>query len=400
MDPSLPDIPEENNGSEDRADSSALEECKAVFRLAALASRDIIYDWILEESPSTPIEDEEEAAALELLGETFLSEIRRRPSLIHQDDRAEVLESLDRTLKGTENCWIREYRVLFPDGDYRMVRDRGYIIRDPKGLARRIVGALSPVVPSTEEIQATEIKSATLGDAATKPLEFSTENLQRLATVGLLTAEVAHELGGPLSAIINFTEIAKRAGDDNPELRQEAIEVIRSEAQRCSRLVSNVLQSAQRTDTVPIATDLSELVERMQMLVEKKAQVAGIRFTTNLPDNLPAVAVHPDEIVQLLLNLTINAIDACQSDDEITVTLATDDDTITIVVADTGCGIPPEQQEKIFEPFYTTKSDQGGTGLGMSVCSDIVARHGGILDLESSPQQGTTVTIRLPREPA
>jgi two-component system NtrC family sensor kinase len=169
---------------------------------------------------------------------------------------------------------------------------------------------------------------------------------------------------------------------------------------RCKRITHNLLRFSRRTRSVIEKVDLNSFLEEVVELMEREARSSGIKFQTDLDENLKPVLSDPSQLQQVFLNLITNAIDAHDGKPYGTVRIATraDDEhrKVHIVFADTGSGIPKEILSKIFDPFFTTKAVGKGTGLGLSICYSIMQRLGGSISVKSQVGQGTEFTLTVP----
>jgi two-component system NtrC family sensor kinase len=231
----------------------------------------------------------------------------------------------------------------------------------------------------------------------------------KMASVGELSAGVAHEINNPLAIILTERQILLDTVQQTTTLEASfkeellrALAQIDTQVHRCKRLTHNLLRFSRRTksavEPVSINAFLGEVVE----LMEREACANGIRFVTDFEESLPSVRSDPSQLQQVFLNLITNAIDAQEGKPQGSIRLQTrarDGSGVEVVVADTGCGIRPEHLDKIFDPFFTTKPVGKGTGLGLSICYSIVQRLGGEISVESEPGTGTTFTLFLPLLP-
>jgi signal transduction histidine kinase len=224
--------------------------------------------------------------------------------------------------------------------------------------------------------------------------------LQRVSSLGVLAGSICHELNNALTPILNYAKLGLRNPD--PDFRQRAFEKILEAAQRASAISGGVLGVARPRADRREPTDLVRLVEEVLLLVNKDLSRHRVHVDFQAIGR-PHARVNPAQIQQVLLNLVINARQAMPSGGTARVRVGTDASgrLAEVSVSDTGIGIAPADLRRIFEPFFTTKTGpddtgQGGTGLGLSVCRDIVESHHGRLRAESRQGQGTTFTLRLP----
>lgn len=223
---------------------------------------------------------------------------------------------------------------------------------------------------------------------------------QRLSSVGALASSVAHEFNNILTTIINYARLGLRAEND-PAARTQAFERILKGGQRAATIVNSMLGFARNHSTQRTPTDLVRLVEEVLLLTEKDLSKHRIQVETKYHDR-PVVRVIPGQIEQILLNLVINARQAMPQGGRLRIEVRSNPRTgyAEVRIADTGVGIAPDQLRLIFEPFYTTKEPDehghGGTGLGLSVCRQIIEQHRGRIRVESVLGKGSTFTVKLP----
>ncbi|MCU0563665.1 MAG: ATP-binding protein [Desulfobacterales bacterium] len=232
----------------------------------------------------------------------------------------------------------------------------------------------------------------------------------KLASIGELSAGVAHEINNPLAIILTERQLlldaARQAPIADPELREQfddSMSQIDIQVQRCKRITQNLLRFSRRTQSVIESVDLNAFIQEVVDLMEREARTSGIKFFCEPDRSLPPLLSDPSQLQQVFLNLITNAIDAHDGKPYGTIRIATRADAggraAVVTVADTGSGIPPEHLNRIFDPFFTTKTVGKGTGLGLSICFGIVKRLGGSLSVRSDVGQGTEFTIVLPFTP-
>lgn len=223
---------------------------------------------------------------------------------------------------------------------------------------------------------------------------------QRLSSVGALASSVAHEFNNILTTIINYAKLGMR-GNLEPAQKQ-AFEKILKGGQRAATIVNSMLGFARNHSSHREETDIVKLAEEVLLLAEKDLSKHRIQVDKRFHGR-PVASVVSGQIEQILLNLIINARQAMPNGGRLRIDVRENEpaNLVEIRVADSGVGIPPEQLRLIFEPFYTTKlpdeHGHGGTGLGLSVCRQIIEQHHGRIRVESVVGKGTTFTIKLPR---
>jgi len=229
---------------------------------------------------------------------------------------------------------------------------------------------------------------------------------QKLAAVGELSAGIAHEINNPIAIIAQETEWAahllseaeKQPAPDFAEVR-DSLREIRSQVDRCKNITHKLLDFARKREPVLQDVDVARLVDDMARLVDKEASYKNVTLTRDLPEDLPTLRTDAPLLRQVVLNLMTNALHAVEKGGAINVTAQAADAHMDISITDNGCGIPQENLDKIFNPFFSTKPPGQGTGLGLSLCHNLVQGMGGAILVDSIVGQGTTFTVRLPRTP-
>jgi two-component system NtrC family sensor kinase len=227
---------------------------------------------------------------------------------------------------------------------------------------------------------------------------------EKQASVGKLAGGVAHEINNPLTGIVTFTHMLLRRNDIPEDVRTD-LETIAQETERVRKIVKGLLDFSRQTELDREPTDVNRLVRQTITLVENQALIKGVNLTFESGDGLPMVTLDRNQMQSVLLNIIINALDATDPGGSITITTNIGVSTskpgqkgIEILCTDTGCGISPENLNKLFDPFFTTKEVGHGTGLGLSVSYGIVERHGGTIWVQSKVGKGSTFKVWLPTE--
>jgi two-component system NtrC family sensor kinase len=218
----------------------------------------------------------------------------------------------------------------------------------------------------------------------------------KLAAIGELAASVAHEINNPLGVILGHADLLAR--QFAPETKTgKQIAAIQTQGRRAAKIMSDLLNFSRRRDPRREPVALNQLALRASDLLGAKLKKNGVGVETDFDLAAPAVSVDADQITQVLLNVMANACDAQPSGGRLLLRtrFVADVQAVAIDVVDRGVGMTPEQVAQIFEPFYTTKGEQG-TGLGLSVSLGIVRNHGGRFEVDSRPGEGTTMTVQLP----
>jgi len=182
------------------------------------------------------------------------------------------------------------------------------------------------------------------------------------------------------------------------EKKKYYLGLAQSEVERLITLVQRTLEFYRPSKGAAAPTSVTRLIETVLALSNKRLEHGQVQVHTHLQPDLPLLLAVPDQLTQVLLNLIINAVEAMPNGGALTISAAAQDDWLAVEVRDTGPGLSPDEIAKIFEPFYTTKSN--GTGLGLAVSYGIIQQHGGRIDVNSTAGVGTTFTVRLPIRPA
>jgi signal transduction histidine kinase len=225
---------------------------------------------------------------------------------------------------------------------------------------------------------------------------------QRLSSVGTLASSVAHEFNNILTTIINYAKLGMRP-DCSDASRQQAFEKILKGSNRAAAIISSMLGFARNSATRRELVELTPLIDEVLLLTEKDLAKHQIKVDRRFQGN-PKVPIVRGQIEQILLNLIINARQAMPKGGRLTVDVRINPkmQMAEIAICDSGVGIPPEQLRMIFEPFYTTKKPDehghGGSGLGLSVCRQIIEQHHGRIRVESMVGKGSKFTVKLPLE--
>jgi two-component system NtrC family sensor kinase len=272
----------------------------------------------------------------------------------------------------------------------------GFQVGLPYAVASLLVAALSLVT-----VRQLLSQKAT----AERDKDWSAEQLlqsQKLASIGELSAGIAHEINNPLAIIRQEAEwllhlFKKKSPPDAEQIKNCLTEVVH-QVDRAREITHNLLNFARRQQPVVQAVDLNRLVEDMAMLVAKEAQYNRISIVKQLQPDLPHISSDAPLLRQVILNLLNNAIQAVGEDGTVTVTTrVTDANQVMVQVDDSGPGISRENLAQIFDPFFTTKPQGQGTGLGLSICHGIIERLGGKISATSNEGQGASFTVKLPQ---
>ena len=224
------------------------------------------------------------------------------------------------------------------------------------------------------------------------------ERADRLASLGTLTAALAHEVRNPLVAIKTFTQLLPERFDDE-EFRNHFLHIVSGEVDRISSLINELLEFARPSDPKVDTEDINTILDSILLLVSSGTKKKHLHVIKNFSSNLPPVPIDREQIKQVFLNILINAIEATEENGDIHVKTrayikSNGEPYIQIEFTDTGSGIPAEYLESIFNPFFTTKHK--GSGLGLSISNQIVQEHKGYIDVMSQLNKGSSFYVNLP----
>jgi two-component system NtrC family sensor kinase len=229
---------------------------------------------------------------------------------------------------------------------------------------------------------------------------------EKLASVGLLAAGIAHELNNPLTGVLTFSHLVrKELPDDSPEA--EDLDLVIQETKRCATIIRRLLDFAREKTPEKKYSDINLLIREATQLIVQSAQAAGIDLILDLDESLPEVWIDEDLVKQVFMNVLVNAQHSITGGGTITARTRICEDRpgidgvpavtmVEISFIDSGCGIAEEDLPRVFDPFFTTKGVGKGTGLGLSVSHGTIEAHGGTIEVESEVDKGTEFRIYLP----
>ena len=274
--------------------------------------------------------------------------------------------------------FVKDYEVQFKkkDGAPLTVLLTAHVSKDRSG---RVLGYQGLFVDITER----------------KRLEQQLFQSEKLAAMGRLTAQIAHELNNPIYGVMNCLDLLKSEVPASSS-RRRFLDMARSETKRISELLRGMLSFFRPDEDVKTWVDLNSVVDDVILFMGKQLQEFKVHVVLELAENLPRVFASGNQMKQVLLNLIMNAKTAMQHGGTLTIATSSADGKVRLSVSDTGTGIPEDVRDRIFEAFFTTKSDVKGVGLGLSVCFGIIRQHNGEIAVESEIGAGTTFVITLP----
>ncbi|MEI6166135.1 MAG: ATP-binding protein [bacterium] len=269
-----------------------------------------------------------------------------------------------------------------------------------KGTHNVAAGNLDYVIPNPRNDELGELaKSFNIMTEKLAEMRFQLLQSGKLASIGRLAAGVAHEINNPLTGVLTYSSFLQKRTRDQPEIQKD-LDVIVRETKRCREIVKGLLDFSRQSPPKITLVDIHQTIERTLAVAANQLALSHVTLVKEFCADALRVQADENQMQQVFLNLIVNAIDAIGPDGG-TLTIGShlgvkdEQPYLEVTVKDTGCGIPAENLNKIFEPFYSTK-DQRGTGLGLSIIWGILDNHHGRITVQSEPGKGTMFTITLP----
>jgi two-component system NtrC family sensor kinase len=223
--------------------------------------------------------------------------------------------------------------------------------------------------------------------------------VEKMKSLGQLSASIAHEINNPLAGLLVYTRLLQKSILNSSLDRNKALDILSKmdlAITHSSKLVSNLLDFARQKppDLKPI--EISKVIDQAISLVGHQAQLTKIKLIREETPSLPLVKGDSGQLQQVLINLIVNGIQAMPNGGELKIISFTDGDLVKVAIQDIGEGIPPENMDKLFTPFFSTKDEVKGVGLGLAVSYGIIQSHGGNIEVQSQLGKGSTFTTSLP----
>ncbi len=231
-----------------------------------------------------------------------------------------------------------------------------------------------------------------------RQLEQQLMHSQKMESIGTLAAGIAHEVGNPLASISSIVQVLLRTMDD--ERAKDKLGLVQSQVHRITKIIRDLVDFSRPSNYQIQPTDLVKVITEAVEIVKMGKKAKAITFVTHVRRQIPVLALVPDQISQVFINILLNAVDAMQGKEgTITTELMRDDEEVSVTISDDGSGIAPENMPKVFEPFFTTKRVGEGTGLGLWVSYGIVKSFRGDITVKSQQGHGTSFSVTLPLNP-
>jgi len=358
------------------------------LNLAVDAARIGIFDWNVQTGKITW--SHHHAALCGLEPDQFCGTCDDFQRCVHPDDLTGTIKKIEQSLADGEE-YRHDYRVVWPDGSEHWIAARGRVFNDRQGRPVRMLGTI---------VEITQRKAA---EESARVREAEMAHLSRISMVGQMASGVAHELGQPLGAILNYATACRehiRSHKDLPASALKAIDGVLNEARRAGAIISSMRSFVRKQQPVRIPLDINDLVRESVGMMEFELRQQGIHPRLLLTAGLPMVLGDAVQIEQVLVNLLLNALQAIGEStsprNRLTVNTALHDEgrSVQVCIIDTGTGICPEKMGRLFEPFYTTKAK--GLGMGLNICRSIIESEGGRLSAALNPDRGMRFSFTVP----
>jgi C4-dicarboxylate-specific signal transduction histidine kinase len=311
---------------------------------------------------------------------------------VHPEDRGRVLEYVQKAVRERTDYAV-EFRIVLPDGTVKHIQGLGHPVFSASGELVEVVGT---------QLDVTERKRAEEERERLRQAQAELAHINRLTTMGELTASLAHEVNQPIAAAVTDANTCLRwLTRDQPDLeeaRQAASRTVK-DANRAAEIISRVRLLFKKGSPQRTLVDMNEIIQEMIVLLNNEARRYSILVRTELAD-IPQVMADRVQLQQVLMNLILNGIDAVKDVDGrrelILRSQKSADGQLLISVSDTGVGLPAQHADQIFNAFFTTKSH--GTGMGLRISRSIVESHGGRLWAAGNAQRGASFYVTLPTQ--
>jgi PAS domain S-box-containing protein len=310
---------------------------------------------------------------------------------IHPEDRDRVIEHVQKAVRERGDYAV-EFRIVLPEGTVKHVQGLGHPVFGASGELIEVVGT---------QIDVTERKRAEEERERLRQAQADLAHINRVTTMGELTASLAHEIKQPIAAAVTNAKTCLRwLGRDEPDVveAREAASRLVKDAMRAADIISKVSLLFKKNVLQRELVDVSELVREMMVMLRSEANRYSISIRTELADDLPKVMADRVQLQQVFMNLMLNGIEAMKetgSGRELIIKSEIDEGQLRISVSDTGVGLPGEHADQIFRAFFTTKDN--GTGMGLPISRSIVESHGGRLWVTDNGGRGVTFHFTLPK---
>ena len=306
---------------------------------------------------------------------------------VHPDDRALVRHQVERAMRREAN-FDYEHRLLMPDGQIKHVHVVAHLVKTASG-SEELLGALMDVTQAKKAQEELQTAQAELAHAS------------RVATLGEISASIAHEVNQPLAAIVANAQASLRfLNHESPDLNdvRGALEWIVKDGNRAAEVIQRVRTLVKKTDTQKVVLDINDAINDVVALLQRELSAHRVWVKLELAADLPKVFADRVQLQQVTMNLIMNGAEAMQEIEDrprlLTIRSSLDDAQVAVAVKDCGIGLTAEDQNRLFNAFFSTKP--GGLGIGLSICRSIIEAHGGRLWASANADHGATFQFVLP----
>lgn len=360
-----------------RALRERVKELSCLYRInrvseGATGSPDEVFRRIVELIPPAWQYPEIASARIVLDGKRY-----ETPGFDESHQRQSSAVIVDAKCRGAVDVIYREARPALDEGPF---------LNDERNLLDAVARQIAVIVEHHEAEQ------------ERARLQKQLMHADRLATIGQLAAGVAHELNEPLSSILGFAQLLKR-DPAMPESGRHDVERIVAASLHAREIIKKLLLFARQTPTFKGPVGLNQVIVGAIDLFKHQFEKEEIELSCRLCSQMPMLAADAGQLLQVLVNLVVNAVQAMPRGGRLTIETQVQDGHVACSVQDTGVGMTEEVLDRLFVPFFTTKEVNQGTGLGLPVVHGIITSHGGTIEVASTPGAGTKFTIRLPLDP-
>jgi len=310
------------------------------------------------------------------------------PIVINEDTNADNYEPLvpdPQREKNVMAAWLLTKEKML--GVLRVSNKEGNFVEEDAKILIILANHMAVAMENAELYRNLQEKMAELRETQEQLVQSA-----KLAAIGELASNVAHEINNPLTSIIGFTELARE--DDDREMIRNSLDIVEKEALRAREIVKQLLGFARKKPLQLTEVMINDVLRDVVVLSSSQARMSKVKISEEY-ENVPITIGDIDQLKQVFLNIITNAVHAMPHGGFLTIKTSMVGEYIFASIADTGQGIPQEVRHRIFEPFFSTKKDSG-TGLGLSISYRIIQDHGGRIDVESEEGKGTTFIVRLP----
>lgn len=326
----------------------------------------------------------------------------------HPCDESKVDCPLKDVIRNKRQCRQVQTRRM-PSGEKRYYEVNLYPVWEKDGKISKFIHISRDITKSKQEEAEITRRLEKMVEERTRQLKETHTKLlhqDKMASLGKLSASVVHEINNPIAGILNLIMLIKRiikedglsSTKDNPF--EQYLDLMETETRRTSRIVSNLLAFSRQSKMELKKININQLIEKTIFLNSNLLKIDGAEIKTTLDPKLPDIKGSEDRILQAFMNIVSNAAEAIESSGGGVLSIKTSHsikkNTVKTIFKDTGIGIPPDNLPKVFEPFFTTKKKGKGVGLGLSVVYGIIEEHGGVINVKSSKDKGTSFSIELP----